>query len=233
MLCQEIIKTLEARYPGSCAMDWDYVGLLVGRRKKEVHRIYVAVDATDEVIEAAIDAQADMLVTHHPMIFSGMKRITEDDFIGRRVLRLIQNDIAYYAMHTNYDVMGMAEAIGKGITDAGKEANVVFVSNASVDDVKNAKAFAMGCPAMGAEVLEESEMEPFVQDIESLVNGKTIALFGSYGWGDGQWMRDWEDRMTAAGATVLNGEGLICNEAPDADAIAECEELGKQLAALV
>lgn len=109
MLCQEIIKTLEARYPGSCAMDWDNVGLLVGRRKKEVHRIYVAVDATDEVIEAAIDAQADMLVTHHPMIFSGMKRITEDDFIGRRVLHLIQNDIAYYAMHTNYDVMGMAE----------------------------------------------------------------------------------------------------------------------------
>lgn len=109
MLCQEITETLEARYPGSCAMDWDNVGLLVGRRKKEVHRIYVAVDATDEVIKEAIEAQADMLVTHHPMIFSGMKQITEDDFIGRRVLRLIQNDIAYYAMHTNYDVMGMAE----------------------------------------------------------------------------------------------------------------------------
>lgn len=101
------------------------------------------------------------------------------------------------------NTQAMAEAIGKGITDAGKEANVVFVSSASVDDVKNAKVFAMGCPAMGAEVLEESEMEPFVQDIESFVNGKTIALFGSYGWGDGQWMRDWEDRMTAAGATVL------------------------------
>ena len=109
MLCQKIIETLEARYPGSCAMDWDNVGLLVGRRKKEVHRIYVAVDATDEVIEEAIEAQADMLVTHHPMIFSGMKQITEDDFIGRRVLRLIQNDIAYYAMHTNYDVLGMAD----------------------------------------------------------------------------------------------------------------------------
>lgn len=140
-------------------------------------------------------------------------------------------DVIFWSQSGN--TQAMAEAIGKGITDAGKEANVVFVSNASVDDVKNAKAFAMGCPAMGAEVLEESEMEPFVQDIESFVNGKTIALFGSYGWGDGQWMRDWEDRMTAAGATVLNGKGLICNEAPDADAIAECEELGKQLAALV
>ena len=140
-------------------------------------------------------------------------------------------DVIFWSQSGN--TQAMAEAIGKGITDAGKEANVVFVSSASVDDVKNAKAFAMGCPAMGAEVLEESEMEPFVQDIESFVNGKTIALFGSYGWGEGQWMRDWEDRMTAAGATVLNGEGLICNEAPDADAIAECEELGKQLAALV
>lgn len=67
------------------------------------------------------------------------------------------------------NTQAMAEAIGKGITDAGKEANVVFVSSASVDDVKNAKAFAMGCPAMGAEVLEESEMEPFVQDIESFI----------------------------------------------------------------
>ncbi len=140
-------------------------------------------------------------------------------------------DVIFWSQSGN--TQAMAEAIGKGITDAGKEANVVFVSSASVDDVKNAKAFAMGCPAMGAEVLEESEMEPFVQDIEGFVNGKTIALFGSYGWGDGQWMRDWEDRMTAAGATVLNGEGLICNETPDADAIAECEELGKQLAALV
>ena len=125
MLCQEIIETLEARYPGSCAMDWDNVGLLVGRRKKEVHRIYVAVDATDEVIEEAIEAQADMLVTHHPMIFSGMKQITEDDFIGRRVLRLIQNDIAYYAMHTNYDVMGMAELSGE----------VLGLKNAEVLDV--------------------------------------------------------------------------------------------------
>ena len=127
----------------------------------------------------------------------------------------------------------MANAVAEGVTAAGKEAVVVDVASASLDDLKAAKGFAMGCPAMGAEVLEESEMEPFVQDIEGFVNGKTIALFGSYGWGDGQWMRDWEDRMTAAGATVLNGEGLICNEAPDADAIAECEELGKQLAALV
>jgi flavodoxin short chain len=128
------------------------------------------------------------------------------------------------------NTQAMAEAIGKGITEAGKEANVVFVSGASLDDLKEAKAFALGCPAMGAEVLEESEMEPFVCDVEGFASGKTIALFGSYGWGDGQWMRDWVDRMTAAGAKVLNGEGLISHEAPDDSVLADCVALGKQLA---
>jgi flavorubredoxin len=85
---------------------------------------------------------------------------------------------------------------------------------------------------MGAEVLEESEMEPFVSEVEAIASGKTIALFGSYGWGDGQWMRDWVDRMTAAGATVLNGEGTICQETPDEAALAECAALGKQLAGI-
>jgi flavorubredoxin len=85
---------------------------------------------------------------------------------------------------------------------------------------------------MGSEVLEEGEMEPFVCDVEGFASGKTIALFGSYGWGDGQWMRDWVDRMTAAGATVLNGEGVICQETPDDGALAECVSLGKQLAGI-
>ena len=126
----------------------------------------------------------------------------------------------------------MAEAVGKGITDAGKEAAVVYVGDASIEDLKNAKCFALGCPAMGAEVLEESEMEPFVSEVEDFASGKTIALFGSYGWGDGQWMRDWTDRMNGCGATVLNGEGLICQESPDEEIISECESLGKQLAAV-
>ena len=117
-----------------------------------------------------------------------------------------------------------------GNTEAMAEADVVEVSSASMEDLKAAKVFALGCPAMGAEVLEEMEMEPFVEEVEGFAQGKTIALFGSYGWGDGQWMRDWEERMTAAGATVLNGEGLICQETPDDDAIKQCEELGEQLA---
>ena len=126
----------------------------------------------------------------------------------------------------------MANAVADGIRKAGKEADVVFVGDASIDELKSAKVFALGCPAMGAEVLEEGEMEPFVSDLEKSVSGKTIGLFGSYGWGDGQWMRDWVDRMTSAGATVVDGEGVICMGAPDADATAQCEALGARLASL-
>ena len=123
----------------------------------------------------------------------------------------------------------MAEAIGEGIVGAGGEANVVNVADADIDALKEAKAFALGCPAMGAEVLEEMEMDPFVAEVEEFASGKAIALFGSYGWGDGQWMRDWEERMAGAGATVINGEGLIANEAPDDDAIEACKALGAAL----
>ena len=126
----------------------------------------------------------------------------------------------------------MAEAVGKGITEAGKEAQVVSVSDVSPDVLKDAAAFALGCPAMGAEELDESEMEPFVSEVEKFANGKTIGLFGSYGWGDGEWMRTWTERMQKAGAKVVDGEGVIANEAPDDAAKASCEELGKKLAAV-
>lgn len=138
--------------------------------------------------------------------------------------------VAYWSQSGNTEAM--ANAIGRGITAAGKEAEVLPVSAVSMDDLKQVDCFAMGCPAMGAEVLEEGEMEPFVMEVEGFAAGKKIALFGSYGWGDGQWMRDWEERMKSAGATIVNGEGLIINETPDADGEAECESLGKQLASL-
>ena len=139
-------------------------------------------------------------------------------------------NVVFWSQSGNTEAM--ANAVGAGVTEAGGEANVVYVGDASIDELKNEKAFALGCPAMGAEVLEEGEMEPFVSDLEGFVSGKTIGLFGSYGWGDGQWMRDWVDRMTAAGATVVNGEGVICQDAPDGSAEAECKELGKALAAI-
>ena len=126
----------------------------------------------------------------------------------------------------------MANAVGEGIEAAGKKALVTEISGVSMDDLKNASVFAMGCPAMGAEVLEEAEMEPFVMEVEGFASGKNIGLFGSYGWGDGEWMRSWVERMTAAGAVVVGGEGVICQETPDEEALESCRALGKALAAL-
>lgn len=120
----------------------------------------------------------------------------------------------------------MANAVAEGVTAAGKEAVVVDVASASLDDLKAAKGFAMGCPAMGAEVLEEGEMEPFVCDVEGFAAGKTIALFGSYGWGDGQWMRDWAERTTKTGANLYD-DGLLVNGFPDADAKVQCTAFGE------
>ena len=91
---------------------------------------------------------------------------------------------------------------------------------------------ALGCPAMGGEQLEEGEVEPFFTELEGKLQGRKLALFGSYGWGDGQWMRDWAERAQAAGAVLVGGEGLIANEAPDDDALDACQDLGQDLARL-
>ena len=128
------------------------------------------------------------------------------------------------------NTQAMAEAIGEGIREAGKEAEVVFVTGANLDELKAAPKFALGCPAMGAEVLEESEMEPFVCDVEGFASGKKIALFGSYGWGDGEWMRDWAERMKNAGAVLLREEGIITNDAPEDDMLEELKAAGQELA---
>ena len=115
MKCYEIIEKLETLSPPSYAEEWDNIGLLVGRRDKEVRRIYIALDATDDVIEDAIRVQADMLLTHHPMIFHKINRVNTDDFIGKRICHLIRSDMVYYAMHTNFDVKGMADAAAQRI----------------------------------------------------------------------------------------------------------------------
>ncbi len=110
MRCEEVIRKLEELSPISYAESWDNPGLLAGRREKEIRRIYIALDATTETIEEAIRCKADLLLTHHPLIFKGLQKVSTDDFVGRRVFELIRNDICYYAMHTNFDVMGMADA---------------------------------------------------------------------------------------------------------------------------
>ena len=135
--------------------------------------------------------------------------------------------IAYWSGTGN--TAAMAAILGKGIQDGGATAKVVSVEDIKADDLKDYPVFALGCPSMGNETLEETYMEDFVTEVESFASGKKIGLFGSYGWGDGQWMRDWEERMNAAGATVVNGEGVIAHEAPDAEALEACRSLGKAL----
>ena len=136
--------------------------------------------------------------------------------------------VVYWTQSGN--TQAMADAIGKGVTDAGKEAEVVYVGNADIEALKAAKGFALGCPAMGAEVLEESEFEPFFEALEGKLSGKKVALFGSYGWGDGEWMRNWEERVKNAGAELIDGEGLTAADFPDDDALEKCSLLGKTAA---
>ena len=108
MRCDDILKKLEEEYPLDCAEEWDNPGLLVGRRNRDVHRVMIALDATEETIREAIDAEADLMITHHPLLFHSIREVNDDTFTGRRILALIEHEISYYAMHTNFDVLGMA-----------------------------------------------------------------------------------------------------------------------------
>ena len=113
MKAYELTSWLEKKYPSDAAEDWDNVGLLAGDDTNEISHVFLALDLTEETLAEAIEDGADMIITHHPMIFSGIKKINNHSFTGRKILTLIQKGIVYYAMHTNYDVMGMAELAGK------------------------------------------------------------------------------------------------------------------------
>lgn len=122
----------------------------------------------------------------------------------------------------------MANAVAEGAKNAGAQVNLYTPEEFSADLMSQFDAIAFGCPSMGAEQLEESEFEPMFTDCESKLDGKKIALFGSYGWGDGEWMRTWEDTCRNAGA-VLTCDSVICQDAPDEDAEASCRALGAAL----
>ena len=123
----------------------------------------------------------------------------------------------------------MAGAVEEGAKKRGAEVSVFGPDKFTADMVSEYDGIAFGCPAMGAEVLEESVFDPMFTDIEGSLSGKSIALFGSYGWGDGQWMRDWEDRCKSAGAK-LACDSVMANNAPGEDALEECRDLGAALA---
>lgn len=127
----------------------------------------------------------------------------------------------------------MAVAVAEGAKADGIEVVLKEVSSAAKEDIINADAVALGCPSMGSEVLEESEMEPFVEAIEAdSLTGKPLALFGSYDWGEGQWMEDWQERMSSHGAK-LAADGLIIHNTPDDEGLKLCGELGSKLAASI
>ena len=123
----------------------------------------------------------------------------------------------------------MANAVLRGAADAGADAQLFTADSFDAASVNAYDAIAFGCPSMGVEELEDSEFEPMFAACEEALNGKRIALFGSYGWGDGEWMRNWEDRCVKAGARLACGS-VICNDAPDEEATVNCKALGAALA---
>ena len=120
---------------------------------------------------------------------------------------------------------GNTEAMANAVVEGASDAELFQVSDFSADKVAEFDGIAFGCPAMGAEELEDSEFEPVFAECETNLSGKKVALFGSYGWGDGEWMRTWEERVNNAGASLVT-ESVICNDAPDDEAIEACKALG-------
>ena len=164
MKCRQIIDILEKDFPETYALSWDNVGLLAGRDDKEVKKIYVAVDATDEVIEAAVAADTDMLITHHPLIFGGRNKITNEDFIGRRLIQLIQNDISYYAMHTNYDVLGMGDLAGKLLQLRGMEVLEVTEEPEGIGRIANLE--------------QKMPLEEYCEQVKAAFQLESVKVFG-------------------------------------------------------
>lgn len=172
MNLKDVIAILEEQSPKSFACDWDNVGLLTGREDKEVKKIYIALDASDEAVKEAVEVEADLLLTHHPLIFKGMKRIVAEDFIGRRLIQLIQNDVAYYAMHTNFDVKGMADLSAAMI---GLEDSEVLDVTAVVDGKQE------GIGRVG-KLMEPMTVEECAKFIKAAFSLKEIKIFGDPEW---------------------------------------------------
>ena len=123
----------------------------------------------------------------------------------------------------------MAHAVAEGMTAAGVEAVLLTPAEVQPGDLNTYDAIAFGCPAMGSEVLEEMEFQPMFDSIRNQLGGKSVGLFGSYGWGDGEWMRSWEKDCDDAGISLVC-ESITCCEAPDDDVLAACQAMGRKLA---
>lgn len=135
------------------------------------------------------------------------------------------NKVAVVFWSGSGNTEAMANAIKRGVEKANAVCDLFFVSDFDINSVEIYDGIILGCPAMGNEVLEECEFQPLYDEMEKFLNGKSVALFGSYGWGSGEWMESWEAQVKDAGAKLFE-KGLIINEAPDEDGLNSCEEFG-------
>lgn len=199
MKCYEIMEKLESLSPASFAESWDNVGLLVGSREKEVRSVMLALDATETVIDQAILMEADLLLTHHPLLFSPLEKIVADDFIGKRVIKLIQNDISYIAMHTNFDVMGMGDEAAEHLGLSGSSVlEITYEDEISKEGIGRIGTLPAAmrleeCAVWVKEVFELEQVRVF-GDADGLIR-KVAVVPGSGG--------DYIDRALQAGADVL------------------------------
>ena len=168
MKVKDIQAILDKHSPERAACGWDNVGLLVGDAEAEVNRIYVALDATDEVIAHAIESECEMIVTHHPMIFSGMKRVVMSDFTGRRVMDLISHGIALYAMHTNFDIYGMADLAARKL--GLDECEPLEVTGEDVDGMQ-------GIGRVG-KLAESMRLKAFAEDVRDIFGISHVRVYG-------------------------------------------------------
>ena len=139
MKCKELMNILDELAPKRMACEWDNPGLLAGRQDKEVKKILLTVDVDDKMVETAVKEHVDMIVSHHPLIFRAMKHVTDEDFIGRRVVTMIQSDISYFAIHTNYDSVpgGMADVVAERL-------GIVFGAPLEEMGEENGTAYGIG-----------------------------------------------------------------------------------------
>lgn len=135
--------------------------------------------------------------------------------------------IIYFSQTGNTEKM--SNLILEGIESEGKKAELAEVSGVSLEDAKNEEILILGCSAYGAEELDDTEMEPFVKSLEGNIQGKKVALFGSWGWGNGEWMKEWEKRMEAYGASLIS-EGLTVQESPEGEDEDKCVSFGRLIA---
>lgn len=167
MKCKEIIAILESKWPSSYALSWDNVGLLVGSEEKQIDHIFVTLDVTDDTLKQAVDSGADMIISHHPLLFSAIKQITDRNFTGRRVISLIQHDICCYAMHTNFDVKGMAKLSSESLN----------LQNDAVLEVTAEETVPQGIGRVGM-LAKEQTLQQFATFVKAQLKVPQVQIYG-------------------------------------------------------